>query len=223
MRAVKRLLQRPGILVALMIACTLMCCAAWLVAAYISEVLEDYPTTLLDTEVTVDLGTLSTDSYEEWYQMARQLLSDRGWESSRNLTLLNGQVLCSSPSSLNSLHFEFTSLEFATAIPHLFVASVGLDYSTATASVQIEDRGPGLRKHRAMDLSEVTVGLYEAVTIAEAHGGQALREQLGNACDIIFVLSDYEWYIDYLDKATSNLPALTVKVNARSGRVNAEY
>jgi hypothetical protein len=223
MRAVRRLLQRPGILVVLMIACALMCCAAWLVAAFFSEVLEDYPATLLETEVTVDPGVLSTDSYEEWYQKARELLSDRGWESSGNLTLVGGQVLCSSPSSLNSLHFAFSSVEFATAIPHLKVASVGLDYSTATASVLIEDRGPGLREHRAMDLSEVNVRLYEAITIAEAHGGQALREQLGNACDIVFVLSDYEWYIDYLDKATSSLPALTVKVNARSGRVNAEY
>jgi hypothetical protein len=200
----------------------MVCCAAGFVAAYTSEVLEDYPITLLDTEVTVDPAGLSTGSYEEWYQLARQLLAERGWESSRNLTLLNGQLLCSSPRSLESLHFGFTSVEFATAIPHLRVASVGLDYAAATVSVQIEDRGPGVRKHRAMDLSGVVVGLYEAVTIAEAHGGQALREQLGNMCDINVVLSDYEWYIDYLDRATSSLPALTVKVNAKSGRVSTE-
>lgn len=223
MRAIKRLLQSPVISVVLMVACVVTCCSTWLVAAYISEVLEDYPTTLSDTEVAVDPGVLSTDSYEEWYQMARQLLSDQGWESSRNLTLLNGQVPCSSPSSLNSLHFGFTDVEFATVIPHLKVASVGLDRSTGMASVQIEDRGPGLGKHHAIDLSEVTVEPYEAVALAEAQGGQALRDQLENACNIVFVLSDYVWYIDYLDKATSSLPALTVKVNARSGQVNTKY
>ena len=183
----------------------------------------DFFSTLLDTEVALDPGVSSTDSYEEWYQIARQLLSAQGWESSRNLALLNGQVPCDSPNSLNSLHFGFTGVEFATVIPHIKVASVGLDRSTGMASVQIEDRGPGLRKHHAMDLSEVTVGPYEAVALADAHGGQVLRDQLENACDIVFVLSDYVWYIDYLDKATSSLPALTVKVNARSGKVNREY
>jgi hypothetical protein len=226
MRAIDRLFQRPGISVALLVAavvaCAVMCCAAWLVAAYVSEVFEDYPTTLLDTEVTVDPDALQTNSYEEWYQTARQLLTDRGWEPSGNLTLLNAQVPCSSPSSLYGLHFGFTSVQFATAIPHLNMASVTLDCSTGTASVQIEDQGPGLRKHRTMDLSEVTVGLNEAVTIAEAHGGQALRHQLENACDIIVTLSDYEWYIDYLDEATSSLPALTVRVNARSGRIDTK-
>jgi hypothetical protein len=222
MRAVKGPLQRPGILVVLVVACGLMCCAACVVAGFISEALDDFPRVLLDTKVTLQPAGLCAGSHEEWVHVASRLLSERGWGPSGRLTRLRGHLLRGSPSSLSTLDFEFTKVEFATVIPHLKVASVGLDCSTGIASVRIEDRGPVTRRHTPMDPSEVAVGLQEAVVIAEAHGGQAVREQLGSACLIVIVLSDYEWQISYLDKAISSQPALTVKVNARSGQVNTE-
>lgn len=222
MMTAKRLLPSAEISIALIVACALTCCLAWCGVAYLSEWLEEYPIPLADDQVMIDRGALSADSYEEWLQMARQLLSERGWGSFDNLTFLAGDTSCASPTSLTRTYFVFADVEFTTVMHHLKVASVSLP-SWGVASVEIEDRGPVLRKQRAMDLSRVTVGLYEAVAIAEAHGGRALREQMGNECHIGFLLSDYEWSISYYDRAASDLPALTVHVNAKSGRVDIEH
>jgi hypothetical protein len=222
MRAVKWLLQWPGILVALVVVYGLMCCAALVAVVWVKDEMELYPRALLDTHAFVDAGALCTGSDEELVQVASQLLSAHGWEPFGKLTQLRGDMPCGSPIPPNSLHASFTRVDLTGGLPHRMVASVGLDCSTGIASIQIEDEGPGLRRHKAMDLSRLAVGLHEAVSTAEAHGGRSARQQLGSACEIIAFLSD-EWRVWCFEEPTSGLPVLTVKVDALSGRVSTEY
>ena len=227
MMADRRLLQRSGVLVALVVllvvACGLICCAAsWVVVVWVKDDMELYPRTLLDTEVAVDPGVLCAGSYEEFVQVASQLLSERGWEPSEKPPWVGGDMPCGSPSSLNNIDTYFTMVDFATGLPHLKMGYVGLDCSAGIAHVWIEDRGLDIEWQRPMDLSKVAVGLHEAVTIAEDLGGRTVREQMGTECDIRFWLVGYEWGMDYLNDAEFGVPVLTVRVNARSGRVNTE-
>lgn len=216
----KVVLSRAGVATCLAFTCLCLVCGC--IAVFTADWIEEteYPT-LVDTTVTIDTSALPEKPTEDdWYPIALQVLEDNGWELPPNLVMLSSGIPCSPPAALQRLHLDFAATDLVGLIPHRKSASMYLDRTTSTAAVFIYDAGPGFALSHNLEFSEMTVGSREALEIADAHGGEELRKQMGDDCEVSIWIRKHTWEIHY--HRVSEQPArplLHIEIDARSGKI----
>ena len=205
--------------VATSLAFTCLCLVFGCIAVFTANWIEETEFVfLVDTTVTIDTSALPEKPTEvDWYPIALRVLEDSGWELPPNLVMLSSGLPCSPSAALERLRLEFTATDFVGIIAHHKAAVINLDRLTSTAAVFIYDAGPGLARSRNLVFSEMTVGLREALEIADANGGQEFRKQVDNGCEAIVWIHEHQWEIVYRESEQPTRSRLHVQVDARSG------
>jgi hypothetical protein len=201
------------------IVCAVVCCVAFSIAGTADEFEEvESPQIIVETVVMIDTSALPEHPTEEdWYTIAVQVLDDKGWDLSPNLTMVSGLFACQPDTVLDELDLDFADAYFNGIIPYLKTASVSLDRTTNTASVSIAHQALRWR-HSTLDLSEMQFGLHEAIRIADRHGGQKFRELVNGRCEMSVLISDYEWIVSYKESGQLIWSDLRILVDSRSGK-----
>jgi len=209
--------SRLGVFLPMMVSlvCVALCCTIWLIYAVITD--EEY-TTLVNTEVLIDTSALpEKPTVSDWYAIAGQVLENNDWDLSANLTsVFYGDLPCQSGPALNVLAMSFADSYLNGPIPSVKYAEIILNRANSTASVHIYC-SPMRKLRPSLRLSEVEVGFYEALEIADRQGGQEFRDRVSDACNIgFFIDSDYVWKIDY-QKQAQYRERWEIWVDARTG------
>ena len=85
----------------------------------------------------------------------------------------------------------------------------------------VEPKFPWRRPRGSIDWAGIKVQMPEALEIAEAQGGQAFREAVGNDCRIVGFLQRPVWAIHYL-KAEESTASLTFEIDVFTGEVKMQ-
>jgi len=71
---------------------------------------------------------------------------------------------------------------------------------------------------RGINLSKIEISAENALNIADANGGKALRSAIQNNCSVYLGLSgDYGWYIYYLNNASADM-IFQIRIDPYTGR-----
>jgi hypothetical protein len=170
--------------------------------------------------IAVDPGALpNRPTEEDWYQVALYALQESGWNLSPNLTGVSVPAFgCQIDPEIEQLTMHFTDTYFDRVIPGIKFASVIIDRPSETASVSISYQLLRWR-YSPIKTSDIQVGFYEALQIADALGGQDFRQSTNDRCEIHSFLSEYEWRIGHFETdGRSGWPDLRISVDARSGK-----
>lgn len=209
--------------IALVVGCVLLGGAPWLALAWVSdlEVVEDGEI-LVDAEVAIDPGILPDHPAErDLYRIAVQLLEDHGWDLAPNLTWIGAGGPCESYPEPDRFSADFADAYFDGVVLYLKRAGISFDRNTNTASVLMEHQA--LRwKHDTLDLSKINVGLYEALEIADRHGGRDYRQDVNDECRVYIHLNDHVWKITYKESGEPWSERST-RVDSRTGEVKGAY
>jgi hypothetical protein len=207
--------QRLMLISAVLVILVFLCCLVWFLAA----MLDDYPETIVETEVAVKPGQLSMDStLEEWYDLGVQMLQEHEWDVSLDLTHLYASLQCTSKSQelvLDTVHMQFVGANF-TGIK---LGEVYLQPANGTASVQINYE-PLRWRHADIDTTRIKVDWRQALEIAQQHTGSSFLREAGDRCLVGLALDRDVWEVSYGDSgASSPWIGPTISIDARTGKV----
>ena len=209
--------------IALVVGCVLLCGVSWLTVGIVYDLEEvKHGETLVDKDVAIDPGVLPDHPAErDLYRIAVQLLEDHGWDLAPNLPWIGAGGPCQSNPEPDRFSVDFADAYFDGVVPYLKWASISFDRNADTASVWIEHRA--LRwKHDTLDLSETNIGLYEALEIAELHGGRDYRQDVNSKCGVSIFLNDSVWNIGYKESGEP-WSEQSIRVDYGTGEVKRAY
>jgi len=193
-------------------------CGGWLLVITITEREDvEYPQTLVDRKIAIDTSGLpERPTIDDWYLVAVEVLNDSGWDLQPNLTGIGADMPCSSNPVLDGLTMHFADSYFDGLTPSLKWASVSLDRSTNTASVEIAYQALRWR-HSSLDISNMRTGLYEALEIAARHR-RRLGLSVNGKCMSHISISGNVWYIAYKGDGQPDWPDWRIGVDTKTGQ-----
>jgi hypothetical protein len=211
--------ERLMLMSAVAVILVFVCCLAWFLAGFIDTIREVYSETMVETEVALEPGQLSTDStVEEWYDLAVQMLEEQGWNVSPDLALLYARFQCMPKSQqlvLDSVHMRFAGADF-TGIKF---GEIYLWPANRTASIEIA-REPLRWRHANIDTTRIKIDWRQALEIGEQHAGTAFLREVEDRCLIGLQLDEYMWRVSYGDSgASSPWIGPTICIDATTGKV----
>jgi hypothetical protein len=213
------------ILVPVILICVILCCAvAWGAIGVIDEA-EDARNrqTLVRTEVAIDTSLLPENpTIEDWYPIGLEVLQDNGWDLSPNLTSMGTIASCEPGLVLDEVEMKFADRYFDELRPSIKWGWISLDRHSNTASVWIEYQALQWKHSASIDLTQVEVGLQEALEIADRHGGRDYRESVNNECNVNIDLWGDEWRIRYREDESSRWEPWIIWIDAATGEAKLE-
>jgi hypothetical protein len=180
--------------------------------------------TLIDTEVAIDSSTLpESPTIEDWYPIGLQVLQDSGWDLSPNLVSIFTIASCEPGFALDKVDMKFADRYLDEQLrPSIKWGWISLDRRSNTASVWIEYQALRWKHSASIDLSQVEVGLQEALEIADRHAGQEYRESVNNECKVMVDLGSQGWRVSYRGDDSSRWEDWDIWVDAATGEARLE-
>jgi hypothetical protein len=209
--------------VAVTVGCVLLCGAAWLTVGIVYDLeVVKHGEALVDKEVAIDPSVLPEHPTEQdLYRISEQLMEDHGWGLAPNLTWIGASGPCQSNPEPDRFSVHFADAYLNSVVPYLKWAWISFDRNTNTASVSIEHQ-PLRWRHDTLDLSDINIGLYDALEIADRHGGRDYREDLNDKCRVYVSLNDHVWKITYKESGEPWSEQWIV-VDSRTGKAKRAY
>jgi hypothetical protein len=160
-------------------------------------------------------------SADDFYAAARRISED--WDN----LYLNG-VTFRTPcefASLGPQRAAFRLIEKRGVLSDTLEVHVTVDALNAGANLWameiVEPKFPWRRPRGSIDWAGIKVQMSEALEIAEAEGGRAFREAIGNDCRIAGFLQEPVWAIEYL-KVEESTASLTFEIDILTGEVRMQ-
>jgi hypothetical protein len=215
--------QRLMLISAATVVVVIVCCFVWFLAGFVADIPEDYPETILQTEVSLGPAQFGTDSTtQEWYNLSVNMLQEYEWDVSPNLTHLYAVLQCTPKSQepvLDTVHMQFADAYFIGIVPSIKFGDVYLRSANETASVEIAYQ-PLRWRHTNIDTTKIEIDWRQALEIGQQHTGVAFLREVGDRCLVGLQLDEYMWRVSYGDSGVSS-PWIgpTIWIDARTGKV----